>query len=110
MNNKASVPRFNQRRSLVPSDSDSDLEPEPESESQTQPQPQPQLQQLEPALLQNVEQVDTEEDATVFDSMDQKSLQAKGLNFIWIYILALNTYLQNEHLKFSIFFVNVQLQ
>lgn len=106
MNNKASVPRFNQRRSLVPSDSD--LEPEPESESQTQPQPQ--LQQLEPALLQNVEQVDTEEDATVFDSMDQKSLQAKGLNFIWIYILALNTYLQNEHLKFSIFFVNVQLQ
>lgn len=80
MNNKASVPRFNQRRSLVPSDSD--LEPEPESESQTQPQPQ--LQQLEPALLQNVEQVDTEEDATVFNSMDQKSLQAKGLNFIWI--------------------------
>ena len=110
MNNKASVPRFNQRRSLVPSDSDSDLDLEPEPESESQTQPQPQLQQLEPALLQNVEQVDTEEDATVFDSMDQKSLQAKGLNFIWIYILALNTYLQNEHLKFSIFFVNVQLQ
>lgn len=110
MNNKASVPRFNQRRSLVPSDSDSDLDLEPEPESESQTQPQPQLQQLEPALLQNVEQVDTEEDATVFDSMDQKSLQAKGLNFMWIYILALNTFLQNEHLKFSIFFVNVQLQ